>query len=403
MATQLQDPGDVEEVETTNLPAIGDERPLVPLTTKALDPRFELAHRHPRNLALVKQRIRAEAAAAGEEWIWRMPIGGKVQSGLSVHGALAVARIYGNCEIKAIEDPAAPMGKIVVLGILVDFESNFTMALPYSGLSMMDRPGSAAYKIATGNPDKEGSGNPYLAHAVDFGNTRSRAVRNVVEKSLPDLCDLAFTVARINFAKKFEDPKQRAEAIAKIKLELEELGIDVRRVELREQARIDHLLAPQVAKVLAEVSGIRAGMASPDEIFPPFGSGAKDVEHDEVPPKQGRAGVARVDEKKPDPAKPAQSAEKPKETKAPKADEKKPAAKKAAPAAKTAPKAAAKTQAKTSAQPAAQKTSEPPPREHGDPGPGAENTGAPADDTREESTTRDPLNDVGDGDDFFKA
>jgi hypothetical protein len=232
----------------------------------------------PRDEAKILQRIKTMAAAAGEAWYYRFPVkkkGGGVDyiEGPSIDCTDAVARYYGNCRVDTAVVDQGPTW--MIYSRFIDLETGYTLVRPFQ----QDKAGATL-----GGDDLARK----LAIALAIGTSKSQ--RNVVDHALRDFTTFAFEEAQKNIVerigKRMEEYRQRAVE------RLNALGQDmVARCELAYGRKVGEWLAPDLARIIAELRAIADGMASPDEAWPrpappePRRSDVTDVpDAPEVPP-----------------------------------------------------------------------------------------------------------------------
>lgn len=262
----------------------------------------------------VLNELKALAAAAGENFYYRWPVkdkNGKTEwiEGPSVKCTNAVAREYGNCfvQVQAIDQGQHWM----INARFLDLETGYALERPFQ-----QRKG----QNIGGKMDKD--------RALDlvFQIGVSKATRNVVNNALSEFVDYTWQLAKeaivTKVGKNIENYRGKANE------RLQQLGVNVDRVEALIGKPIDKWLAPDIARVIAEIQSINDGMADPDEMWPRKEAGTARPTEDAVAPKDVNADRQQADQAKPaDDPKPAAA-----KTVAQKETAKAPAAEKTAPA-----------------------------------------------------------------------
>lgn len=219
----------------------------------------------------ILQSLRTLAAAAGEDWFYRFPVKKKIKDddgrtrwtqdfieGPSIKCALTVARRYGNCDVDVRTQDTGEHW--IFYARFVDYENGFSMTRAYQ-----QRKGQQAM-----NTDN--------ARALDivFQIGQSKAIRNVICNALTFYTDFAFEESRqaivVKVGKNLES--YRAKAVAR----LTELKIEAKRVEAVIGRPVDKWLAPDVARVIAEIQAVNDGMALADDLYPPLNVPAQQPE-----------------------------------------------------------------------------------------------------------------------------
>jgi hypothetical protein len=209
----------------------------------------------PRDEGKILKKIAVLAAYAREDWYYRWPTKNKDGStgwveGPSVKCAMAVARVFGNCEVDCrVQDSATHH---VFLARFIDIETGFSVTRPFQqrksqtiGKKMdAERQADIVFQIGT-----------------------SKATRNVICNALETFCDFAFDQARKSL---IDAIGKDMEKYRKIVLDrVTENDIDLKRVEHTVGKPAKDWLAPDIAKVRAQIQSIIDGMSSKDEAFPP--------------------------------------------------------------------------------------------------------------------------------------
>lgn len=212
--------------------------------------------RAPRDEARIMQRIDTMAAAAGEAWFYRFPVkkrGGGIDyiEGPSIDCTDAVARYYGNCRVDCAVVDTGPAW--IIYGRFIDLETGYTLIRPF----LQSKAGSKL-----GGDDDERR----IQIAMAIGTSKSQ--RNVVDHALKDFTSRAFEGAKQNLVKRvgLKLPEYRERCVNR----LGELGADMlARVERVYQRKAAEWLAPDVARIIAELRAVHDGMATIDETWPP--------------------------------------------------------------------------------------------------------------------------------------
>jgi hypothetical protein len=212
----------------------------------------------PRNEAKVLQRVDAMSQANGEKWYYRFPVKnrrtGKTDyiEGPSIECTGAVARYYGNCQVQTALAAETPL-QWVFASRFVDLETGYSLIRPF-----LQPKGGA--KLGGQDDDRR------LQMAWGIGV--SKCERNVVDKALSDIVDRAFIGAKQSLVDRIG--KRLPEARTRILARVKEIGGDpmIERVIHVYQRKPDEWLAPDVARLFAEVKAVEDGMTSVDEVWP---------------------------------------------------------------------------------------------------------------------------------------
>jgi hypothetical protein len=208
-----------------------------------------------RDESAVLRKITTYAAAAGEHWFYRWPVQNRrkgttdIVEGISIKGANAVSRLFGNCSIDVrVFDTGRTF---TIYAKFSDLETGYSLVRPFQ----QDKGGA---KLG-GDDDAR-----RLDMALQIGV--SKGIRNVVNNALETFCTFALEQAKANLVGRVgkDLPRYRARLAQKFA----DLGVDIKRVEATAGRPLNDWLAPDVARIIAEVRAVDDGMASADETWP---------------------------------------------------------------------------------------------------------------------------------------
>lgn len=209
-----------------------------------------------RDEAKILQRLRVFAAAAGEEFYYRFPVKSKDGKqdwieGASIKCALAVARAYGNCDVDVRTQDTGDAW--LFYARFVDFETGFSVTRAFQ-----QRKSQKTMKTDS-------------ARALDivFQIGQSKAIRNVICNALGIFTDFAFEEARQAIVSRVG--KNLETYRTKVLARLGDLKIEPKRVESAIGRPADKWLAPDVARIIAEIQAINDGMAAAEDLYPILG------------------------------------------------------------------------------------------------------------------------------------
>lgn len=238
----------------------------------------------PRDDAKILQKIRALAGAAGEDWYYRFPVkdhgSTKFIEGPSIKCANNIARLYGNDEIdtRAVDNGDS----WIIYARFIDWETGYSYTRPFEQMK-----GQQTIKTNDAGRARQ--------NAFQIGV--SKAIRNVICNALEQFTTFAFEEARKNIVEKVG--KKLDDYRARVLEALKEMKVDAKRVEAGIGRPAKDWLAPDVARVIAEIQAVKDGMATIDETWPP----------------DAPARPTRDQFREPAPAEPTKPEEKPAETK----------------------------------------------------------------------------------------
>jgi hypothetical protein len=213
-----------------------------------------------RDDAGILRKLSQLAAAAGDDWFYRIPFKDKKTGrttfveGPSIKLANDLARIYGNCDVDSwVSGEGADWWEITAR--FIDLESGFSMTRPF-------RQRKSAARIGGDDGGRRDE--------MSFGIGVSKAERNVVVNALQTYGDFAFEEARNALVDKVgrDVDGWRAKILERL-----QGMVALPRVEAAIGRPARDWLAPDIARVAAMGKAIRDGMATVDETFPPLKTG----------------------------------------------------------------------------------------------------------------------------------
>ncbi|WP_428029769.1 hypothetical protein [Ancylobacter sp.] len=221
-------------------------------------------------------KLKALAAAAGQEWFYRYPVKNNREGrtdwieGPSIKLANDLARTFGNC---GVDTRVQDLGDAwLIYARFTDYETGFDMVRPFQ-----QRKSQRGMK--TGD-DRA------LDIALQIGV--SKAIRNVVTNALQTFADFAFEEARNALVGKIGANLQQYREVTARKLADH---VDIKRVEAVIGRTAAEWLAPDVARVIAMMKAVTDGMASLEDTFPPLHA-AGPADGKETAAEKAKASVA---------------------------------------------------------------------------------------------------------------
>lgn len=244
-ATKLQEPSD------ENLPAVFQQQQ-TPMETVHGAQRVAVL----RDERRIFERLRALAAAAGEEFYYRYPVRNKRRGttewieGPSIKLANDVARIYGNDEVDCRFTEQA--GTWIFYSRFVDLETGYSLTRPFR---------------ARANTSRLGGDDNERREDISFQIAASKSIRNVIVNALRTYSDFAFEEAKASLVDKIgsDIERWRRNAIDRIKAH-----VTLDRVEAVVGRSAADWLAPDIARVIAMMKSVVDGMSALNETFPPL-------------------------------------------------------------------------------------------------------------------------------------
>jgi len=201
----------------------------------------------------IMEKLRVLAAMMGDDAYYRFPVksrngGQDYIEGISIKGAMAVARHYGNIDVDC---RAVDMGDgWLYHARLTDFETGFTLTRPFQ---------QRKSQKTMGNDNER-----QLDIAFQIG--ASKAIRNVVANALREFCDFFFEEAKNSIVERIGKalPQSRAKTAGM----LTDRNVDVKRAERVVGRALEEWTAPDVARVVALIKAVDDGMTTIADAFP---------------------------------------------------------------------------------------------------------------------------------------
>jgi hypothetical protein len=206
-----------------------------------------------RDDAGILQKIKVMAAAAGDDWFYRFPVKNKDGStayveGPSIKCANNVSRLYGNCDVDTrVFDTGTSW---MFYARFMDLETGYSLVRPFQ-----QRKSQKAMKTDPGRQED-----------IVFQIGASKAIRNVICNAIEFFTSFAFEEAKQSIIDRVG--KNLDAYREKVKARLDEMKIDLKRVELVRGRAVAQWIASDVALTIAEIQSINDGMSTADDTYP---------------------------------------------------------------------------------------------------------------------------------------
>jgi hypothetical protein len=228
-------------------------RPTTGLSERVIGAQPVAVHRDEQK---IMQKLKAFAAAAGDDWFYRFPVkkkdGGQDWiEGPSIKLANSVARYFGNnvTEVREVDVGDA----WVFYARFTDIETGYSTERAY-------RQRKSQTSMRTKDVDRQQD----IAYQIG----QSKSIRNVIVNGLQLFCDYAFEEARNSLVDKIG--KDLAGWRERTVAGLARLPVELARVERIVGRPVKEWLAPNIAQVISMARSVQDGMATLDETFPPL-------------------------------------------------------------------------------------------------------------------------------------
>lgn len=214
-----------------------------------------MAVQKPRDLKLLKARCMDEAELAGEDFFYSWTVKTKdgkreLVEGMSIEGAMILARNFGNCAIPTDLVVDAPQ-HWVICATFVDFETGFNVPRLFRQRKSQ----------STGKMDRD------RALDIAFQIGQSKAQRNAIDKGMPMwLKKACMGKAQEAAASKYADvPKLAPKAVAKFA----SLGVSQAQLEEKLGVPFEQWKPRDLATLAAILRGVENGETTIDNEFAP--------------------------------------------------------------------------------------------------------------------------------------
>ena len=208
-----------------------------------------------RNLPAILQEARALATANGAKFYYSIPFKNRKKGtteyveGPTIGCTMAALNIYGNCRVEAFPAETTPT-HWTFMARFVDYEKGVTV--------------TRAFQQRRGQDTGMGDGG--RAADIVFQIGQSKAIRNVIAAALGWLVDEMEVSAKAGIVERIGKNPDGARAY--LVKELAALEIDLPRVERVVGRAAAKWLAPDMAKLHAQIASMRDGMADSEDLFP---------------------------------------------------------------------------------------------------------------------------------------
>ena len=212
-----------------------------------------------RDIRSILTNIKSLAAGAGQQFYYSWSVNDRANhrqslvEGLGIKGAMAVATCYGNCRVDAVIAQET-QSHVTFAARFVDFETGFTLTRLFQQRKNQN----------TGMKDKD------RAADLVFQIGQSKAIRNVIIQALPTYCEEAKEAAKSALIGRIADNPDGARN--HILGRLDDLGIEVNRVERVVGRTVAKWSAQHMARIWAELTAIQDGLADADDLYPIAGN-----------------------------------------------------------------------------------------------------------------------------------
>ncbi len=223
-----------------------------------------LVVRKPRKLAELEARVMEEASRMGDSFVysWRVTTrdptkdegdGKTTIEGVSVEGALVLARNWGNCALPTNVE-SETQTHFVIRSEFIDLETGFTYPRLY-------RQRKNAANVGKMDPDR--------GEDISFQIAQSKAQRNVIVRALPSfLIERAVEVAKDKAAEKYANTKEWVPKV--LDFATQKLGIPLANLVHRLRGRTPEQWSKfDILALRMAFEGIKNGETTIENEFPP--------------------------------------------------------------------------------------------------------------------------------------
>jgi len=217
----------------------------------------------PRNLQVVIKKCEEEASIAGDDFYYSWKQGKEIIEGVTIGGALAIARNWGNSavDVKIEETPTS----FIFHGAFIDLETGFNLVRPFRQNKIS--PKKKIIDKSTGETIMVDTYTGERGMDVIFQTGASKAMRNAILNAVPKwLSSKVLAKAKENIFAKIE--KMGIEkAIALVTKKLTALGIPIETVE-KDYGLQKGWDLTKLVQLSGAIRSIEEGYESAESIFP---------------------------------------------------------------------------------------------------------------------------------------
>lgn len=208
----------------------------------------------PRNLNIVISRCVEEANIAGEEFYYSWRQGGSIIEGITVSGALAIARNWGNSAVQVKVEET--FQSYLFYASFIDLETGFNLIRPF-------RQNKQSPKTKEGKDIYSGERGADIVFQIGA----SKALRNVILNAVPKwLSDKVLEISKNNVSKDI-DKIGLPKAIEAIEKKIKLLGIPQLAVE-KEFGKSSTWDNPKLVQLKGILRSIEDKLETPESFFP---------------------------------------------------------------------------------------------------------------------------------------
>lgn len=234
-----------------------------------------------RDLASVRQRIRAEATEMGTGVYYSIPFKSRANGvettnyieGPSIRCAEMVARNYGNCTVQV--DVKEDTKAYYFAARFIDYETGFSI--------------TRLFRQRKNQNTGMGRSDPGRAEDIVFQIGQSKAIRNAVRAGLGYICDYAVEFAREGLIKKIEGKPD--DYRNRLILRFEEMDVPLLHVERVVGLPAAKWNARHMARLVAEIQSVTEGMAVAEDLWPSNAADAVALQQAQERPRTGDEAV----------------------------------------------------------------------------------------------------------------
>lgn len=217
---------------------------------------------------MIKEKLPAEAASLAESFFYSWSQQGGLIEGIGYHGAMCLARLWGNCTADIVDYSYDPVKRETVLyASFIDFETNFNITRPYK---MNDQ-----FPIY-------GKHNEFRKDDMRLQIGASKALRNVILAGIPVwVQELGLKSAKQGIRKQIDAYIEKngiAKAIEMLVSSLAKKGVNEDAIKEKFNVnKLSDLVVKDLINMRADISSIENGNANVEELYNIESKNQKDI------------------------------------------------------------------------------------------------------------------------------
>ncbi len=222
----------------------------------------------PRKEEMIKEKLPAEAASLADSFFYSWSQQGGLIEGIGYHGAMCLARLWGNCTADIVDYSYDPIKRETILyASFIDFETNFNITRPYKM--------NEQFPIY-------GKHNEFRKDDMRLQIGASKALRNVILAGIPVwVQELGLKSAKQGIRKQIDAYIEKngiAKAIEMLVNSLAKKGVNEDAIKEKFNVnKLNDLVVKDLINMRADISSIENGNTTVEELYNIESKNQKDI------------------------------------------------------------------------------------------------------------------------------